>query len=705
MNRAPSRLFFFYGFTAFLLAVAFWVLRSECINSEIQGVECLASAATPISIYQESVFRFLNRVTGGDYFEYAIAVALGCLGLLTCIVSVAGGLSRWSFLYVVTVALALCGEFEALRRQPDLVLWFQLAALGTAVLGFLLMLRCERGVLKEGWIAPDSYQVSPRLLEMVGVWLISSVLVVMRFYALNRLPGTWDAETCPHRPIAASWSMIVQQELGDYVQQSSGMTWVVLHKLFTRLQDPLLFFLDQRILSVGISFVNLWIVYFLVRFLRGPFAATLALIVYGFGPLDFDWAHLPTLHQLPVGVGLLLTWAAFAAFNRKTWKAFFALGLLIVLTKFVYPSAKLVALGPCLGMCGVILWDRREWFGQKRKLSLILLGGSLFVAVRSILFMVWYQRWQIVTPVPMLQSVQAGPTVFETATVAASQAFGFLYEIFYRPFAPTHWTVHATIEPLRSVPSICVVFATLALLRLLFLVRNTNALICIGLLVGGLIPGIVTGMAERRVAFSLVFITLLSVVEIAWFLDIVVGRKLPRLATTVKGCLLITIGVALCSLQTEGYFSPIIRKRATPAQVLYSKSVRPMLRPDTLVVYLAEEARCEFFYGIYDHLVNSNGRIGFATANDTNLGPEDMIQAPVALFDSWYYATTDLASQVQTVRATKSWPRVLYVFQDIPSRGEWKDALIARYPNGRGTQFPLADNYQQTLFVFDTAPL
>jgi hypothetical protein len=663
-------------------------------------------AAAPLealwNVLPEQVSRFLNRVPAQTYFDYSVAVALGVLGLLTLIVVVAGGLRSWSFLYVTTLALALCGEFEALRRHADPVLWFQLAALCTAVLGFIVMVKQERDVLDRGWIAPDSYQSTPRILEFLGVGLLLSIMVVMRFYALNRLPGLWDAETCPHRPIAASWTMIIEQELGAYVQQSSGMIWVVLHKLFTRLREPLLFFLDERLLGVGISLVNLWVVYFLVRFLRGPFAATLALIVYGFGPLDLEWSRLPTLHHLPVGIGLLLTWATFAAFSRRSWKAFFAVAILMMSTKFVYPSAKLLALGPCLGMCGAVVWERRAWLGQKRKLTLVLLGGALFVLVRSLIFLLWNHRWQIVTPVPMIASVQEGKTIFDTAKMAAWEAFGFLYEIFYRPFSPTHWTIHASIEPFRSVPSLCVVFATLAMVRLLFLIRNPYALICIGLLVGGLIPGIVTGMAERRAGFSLVLIALLAVIEVAWFLDTVIGRKLPRLAATVKGGVLVVFGAALFCLQTEGYFS---RKYATPAQILYAERVRPLVRPGTLVVYLAEELRCEFFYGIYDYLMTGNGQIAFATANDSSKGPEQMIENPEPLVNSWYYDMTDLKPQVQTLKSTTSWPRVLYVFQDIPNRQPWKEALMARYPQGRGAQFPLSDYYNQTLFVFDTAPL
>lgn len=111
----------------------------------------------------------------------------------------------------------------------------------------------DRRFLGGSWLSPGQYQISPRLLEIVEVGGIFVVLVLTRFYAVNRLPGVWDAETCPHRPIAASWSRIIEQELGAHVQQSSGMLWVVLHNLFTRVNDPLLFFLDERLVGVNFS--------------------------------------------------------------------------------------------------------------------------------------------------------------------------------------------------------------------------------------------------------------------------------------------------------------------------------------------------------------------------------------------------------------------------------------------------------------------
>jgi hypothetical protein len=367
----------------------------------------------------------------------------------------------------------------------------------------------------------------------------------------------------------------------------------------------------------------------------------------------------------------------------------------------MYPSAKLLFAGPALGVCAVLLWERRAWVGHKRKLLVVALGCMLFGVIRSILYSVWFQRFELITPVPMIQPAQAKGTAWDSIVVLAKEASGFVYEIFYGPYEPTHWTVHATIEPYRALPSICVVFATLALLRLLFLARKPYGLICIGLIIGGLIPGIVTGVAERRIAFSLVFLSLLAVAELAWYLDTVLSGKLTRFNAVAKTMIVVLVGGAMFCLQTQGYFS---RFHAKTIQNMLTERVRPMLTPDTLVVYLAEERRCEFFYGIYDKLLQSGGRIAYANGNDTPKGPQAMIQDPSPILNSWYYSLTELKPQISALKELAGWPRVLYVFQEARERLGWKDELQARYPAGKGFTIEFPDLYKQRVFFFDTAP-
>lgn len=695
------KLFSFPVCLSLLALCAFWLLRGECISSELHDQECLAAAQQPIDALRQWVGTTLGKLSIQRYMTYA--VYLGVIGVLLLVIATwcVGRGSVWSLLYGASIAVSLFGERAAFHRQASNTIYLQLAALALGAIALYLVWRRRDGSLEKHWIEPGAHTRRASLLEAGAVLAIFAVIVCTRFYALNRLPGLWDAEGCPHRAIAATWNNIVEQELGEHVQQSSGMAWVAIHHLFNHVNDPLLYLLGERLIGVGLSLLNCVVVYLFVRYLSGPFAAVLALIVYSFGPLDLEWSRLPTLHHLPVAVGLLLTWATFKAFAGRSWRAFFAVALLMVATKYVYPSAKLLSAGPVLGACGALIWERRSWFSHKRKLLLVALGCVLFATVRSILYGVWRQKFELVTPVPMIQPSQAKGSLWDSVVVLASEAFGFLYEIFYGPYDPTHWTVHATVEPYRALPSICVAFATLALLRLLFLLRKPYALICIGLIVGGLIPGIVTGLAERRIAYSLIFISLLAVIEVAWFLDSVLVGKLSRLNTLAKAMILVCVGTAMLSLQTQGYFS---RVHAKTVQNMLTERIRPLVKPDTLVVYLAEERRCEFFYGIYDRLEESGGRIAYANANDTPKGPEEMIQDPSPVLNSWYYSLTGLKSQIPLLKESKTWPRVLYVFQETRERMSWKDELSTRYPNGRGYTEEFPDLYRQRIFIFDTAP-
>ena len=154
-------------------------------------------------------------------------------------------------------------------------------------------------------------------------------------------------------------------------------------------------------------------------------------------------------------------------------------------------------------------------------------------------------------------------------------------------------------------------------------------------------------------------------------------------------------------LQTHGYFS---RRHGEAIQQLMTKQVRTMLSPDTLVVYLAEERRCEFFYGIYDQLLQSGGRIAYANAHDTRRGLQEMILDPLPVLTGWHYTLTELQAQASSLKEVKSWPRVLYVFQDTRDRMEWKAALAARYPDGKGITIEFQDLQKQKIFFFDTAP-
>ncbi|MFO0416486.1 MAG: hypothetical protein ACK5Y6_04285 [Pseudomonadota bacterium] len=681
------------------IALVSWSLGSECLTAERADRLCL-DPLTPIFNWA-TLATLKLRYRPDIYYHWAFIVGFSGLGVLFIAYLFGRRYALWGFLYFITITLAMCGEMYALNRKPSYTLYLHLASLVAAVLCFISMRLSKKSSPTVAWIDPAKSPSRASFFELAALLAILTIVFCTRFYALNRNPGTWDAEACGHRPVAASWTKIAEQELGGHLQQSSGLTWVALRKLFTRVDHPTEHYLDERILGAIISLLTCWAVFFAVRRFSGVFAAFLALIVYAFGPIDIDWARLPTMHHLPVLIGILLTWSSFVAFSSRSWSAFATTSVLILLCKFAYPSVKLAFLGPLMGLCGAIIWHRREWLGSKRKLSLICLGLAAFFLFRPALYALMNGNYRWLPPVPMIQAVHSATSPLEIIQKYSWQSFGFLYEIFYFPFEPTHWTVHATLEPLRSIPSIAVIFVTLACVRMIFSPRDLYALISIGLIVGGLIPGLATGLSERRVGFSVILLTLLAIIEAAWFINTLISPTSRRFANLAKAISLASIAAVLLTLQTASFFT---RAQGKNVQLLTAQVTRPKLKDGTLVAYLAGERRCEFFYSIYDLLKNSNGKIAFTDAYDSLSGEAGVVRQPKPFTRGWHYTETDLKGQIEVVNQTPSWDRVLFVFQETPERKPLIDQIKAAYPNGHAESIELGDVQQQTLFIFDSNP-
>ena len=699
--RPRGTLLIFQVLVLLLLAGAFWALRSECLEAESSRVACLSVLDLPVLTFIDALKATFLGGKPYNFYNYSIYVAFGGIGLLSFLLLVTRSLPLWGFMYLVTLALACGGEFYALRSDVAVGLRFHLGAALTAFVSFALLWRKNREAISSRWLVPDiKGAVAPRLPEFLLLAAIFTLLILARFYQLNINPPAWDTESCGHRTVAASWILMLQQELEMLSQQSSGMSWTVLHHFFTRIDDPLLFDIDQRLLGVGISLLGCWAVYFSMRYLGGAYAGIFALVLYGFGPLDLHWSRLPTLHHLPVLVGILLVWASFAAFTRRGWGAFCALALLIATTKFVYPSAKLIALGPVLGMCAALTWEHREWIGHRRKFILVILGLFVFAMFRSFISVLRFDEFRLLAPFAQIQPVHNGNSLMTTVQLLGKEVLEFFRLLYFGPVIPSHYTMHATTLPLRALPSVSAVFVTLAFVHLLFMARRPLALLCVGLLIGGVVPAIVTGMEERRVSFVVVLVPLLALLEFIWFVDVLVAPRLPRVAKILKGVVLVLTTVCLWSYQTQSFFS---RPGARPTQHIFNEELRKHIAPDTLVVNLSPEHDCSIFYGIYDLVRDSGGRIAYTTGYEVRQG-QDPIVAPDIKTTTWHYRYTDLQRQVPTVTGRQDWPRKLYVLKGNGNTDEAKQRLRAQYPGGREILIEGPGIPPLTAVLFETAP-
>jgi len=625
-------------------------------------------------------------------------VAAGALVLALVTMVCVGRCTWWAFFYTVAVALAGMGELSALSRKQDLTLYYHSAAFIAALIAFLLMLWRDRERLSSGWIDPSRPVAKISLSEIVAVAGILLVTCVTRFHQLNRNPFGYDAEACPHRLVAESWDRILGQEVGQFVQQSSGMSWVVIHKLFTRISESSLFYLDQRLLSTAISLLGCVVMYFFMRNLRGPFAAIVALVLYAFGPLDIDWARLPVMHHVPVILSLLIAWATFHALGSRSWWSFMALVALMPCTKFVYPSAKLALFGPLAAMVGVILFQRREWRGHIRKFCFVLVGLALFVGVRSLVYYAVNGHFQFVQPFDNPYPSDKVVSQAERIRQMLGQSLYFFYEIFYAPAAPTHWTNHAMVMPVRSVSSITAVFCVIAFARLIVMIRRPESLVFIAMIAGGLIPGMATELADRRIAVSIVLCLVLGVLELSWFLDGVVARGSKLLANAYKVAIPVCLIVALGISQTTAFFT---RAPGRPIQMQAGDTALSLLKDDTLVIYLAEERRCEMFYTIYDRMKGTGGSIAYATGNDGPHNALDQIRQPRPVLTSWYYTTSELSSQIEALKTRERWKHYLFIFQPTKEREQWRTLLKELYPNGRELEVEYSKAHQQKMLFFE----
>ena len=697
-NKGPLYLF---AFTSLLGVALFWILRRECYQAEGADVACLTSASNLISFFAwigQSISRYPS-----SYFPIAVGLGAIAVAVLAWPQLRQESSVSWKTLYVTTVLIALAGELAALLQAPWLALGLHGTSLCTAIASFRILSRTSPDLITSGWIEPMRPTSPPRRAEVVTLTIILLLICVTRFYALNRIPYFFDGEACPHRPITMSWTQILEQEAGQNVQQSSGMSWPILHKWFTRPDHPTLFYLDERTLGVGISFAACMIVFWGFRYLCGPFTAFLALIIYAFGPLDLGWSRLPILHHFPVAVGMLLALASLAAFSARSWKSFFAVCVLMAITKFIYPSGKLLALGPFLGMLGALVWHRPAWKGHKRKLCLVALGGVIFLVSRPFIGWLTSGSFAWVSPFPITQIEPLADSPWGLIKAHAWQAFGFLYEIFYGQFDSSahHWTLHATIEPLRSVASVCTVFVTLALARILCNVRHPCALVAIGLLVGGLIPAVSSGLAERRIAFSLVFVSCLAIVELSWFINTFIRSEARPRRGTVQAVLVACLGGILFLFHTNYFLTHSAGKHM---QLIMTEAIRPRLKDGTLLVQLGPDYRCEIFYGIYDILKAHEGRIGYTNPYEANRTDEDFVTNPHINPHAWFYWNTDLKSQTPSFMPNQTWANYLFVTQYTDNRVPLFELLKETYPNGKMETIQTQEATHLRLVIFETSP-
>ena len=108
-------------------------LRGECLNAEVAGAACLAPVATLIT----PIVKFGTWILNYHYNYFIYELGLAAFGVLIVILTLLfrRSVSWWGTFYIIALVLTGVGEFYALKRQQDLVLYCDLAAALVALIG------------------------------------------------------------------------------------------------------------------------------------------------------------------------------------------------------------------------------------------------------------------------------------------------------------------------------------------------------------------------------------------------------------------------------------------------------------------------------------------------------------------------------------------------------------------------------------------
>ena len=693
-----------FSLTLFLLlAISYLILRAECLGSEAAGMVCLNQAAPLFTTLVE--FGAPIHRDARVWYISASCFA-GFLALIICIVTLTKSRSDRTqiILYFSAVLFGIAADFASSRLLPyEVIAGYSIAVL-LALVSFSLKKSATSGLAGSNnrffHTSPDKTPISCG--EAIALAVVFFLIVMVRFYALNRLPSGWDDEACPHRLIASSWDQILRQAIGHGTQQSAGLSWAALHNLFTRVLDPEFFLIDQRLLGVAISLGNCWIVYFFTRLLAGPLAAFFALILFAFGPLELGWSRQPTLHNFPILIAMLVAWLTMLAVLKKSWVYFVLLMLLMPVTHFVYPSARLMFVVPIITVISSLCFSCSAWNGHKKKIILIFFGAFLWCASRSAIN--WYVtgEFKLLSPVGAaagyLSAGQSIHSFFSFASKIGVEFAGFLSSVFFRQIAPTHWEEPATFEPRRAISSCVAIFSLIGALRLLRWIKDPFSIMVLVFILMGLAPGLMTAMADRRAGAALMMLIILASLECTRVLLFVKEKTGDIWGRVFIFSTVLSLFVGMIFLQEVSYFR---QPKMRAIQLQFADAIRPRIKDDTLVVYFGP-MQCDILLELFDKLDSSNGSTAFVSPPPIRGGTLEehdilLIKEPKVDVKAWFYAghwpnfKSPLERQIPFLREKREWKNLLFISQ-------WDDKLTQQIIDNLKEAFPTG-KFEKQLFT------
>ncbi len=434
----------------------------------------------------------------------------------------------------------------------------------------------------------------PSPLAVSDVALLAApiaVAVVMRFYALNRVPRIFEGELSPFSLGATDWwGMWLANAGAGGPWAPLGMLYYLPIRLAVEVAGPTV--LAIRLGSAVVSVATVAVGAVLARELAGRWAAVLAAFLLALDPLQVGWGRTDVHpHGSTAWPALLLAYATLRMLRTGATRWFAAVAALMAVTWHQYPSGQFAVLVPVVTLLAATVLDRRRvaGWGWRPVLVAVGLGGWVlgFPLTERIATGRWVGFADYMRRLGPRMEGQAGVEsvvaylghVVHAAWELAVGIWVGVPRLFHQTFLPE--TPHLAV---RALPWAVAALALVGLVALAVRPRRESTWVLLALVATSTAPAVMSDLAYVKRA-SVLYPTLeivAAVVVAALVRAASVDR--PRVArsvlTTVAAVTIALWAATACHLWFSGERYPWGR----PAEEVIADAVAAEMGPGDLVV-------------------------------------------------------------------------------------------------------------------------
>ncbi len=519
--------------------------------------------------------------------------------------------------------------------------------------------------------------------ELFSLSAMTSIALVFRFYALNRVFNNFEGELSPYSAGATSLRGMLHANVGEAGPWAPlGYLYYVPIFVTSKLFGTTV--LAIRLASAIVSTLTVPLVYGLLRRLSGRRAAILGALFLALDPLQIGWGRSDIHpHGSTVWIAILLVWACVNAAECGRHLDFIAVALLMGLACHQYPSGQVAVLIPPMFFLWNCLWrSEPDHLVSVRGAIAVLAGLALWTLGFPLEYFLAYGRWQF----PDVLARMSGRTSWGAVgggdssllpflTVGGrvlSNARDLLWGVFARVPYLFHqeWIPEFPDLPPRTVFWIAAAMAWLGTLGLLRQPRDKRAAILLSWTLCGALPAVLSAQAyPKRGSITFPAIYALAAMTLASV------RK--RIATTrARSVVIFAVegwaATLLVAASLQQWFSGAHFPYGEPTEVAVARKIQRLLKPGTIVVadFSDDYQRGKLTYLLLDSLESDRTRPVAWYVLDEAILPlgsvlDDPRRAVQVLGRTHWYIWTDLWYQIP--EANTKWSKVLFLFQTHPS--------------------------------------